>query len=196
MAQSDYEKWERKYAERPELLSPRPPSALLVRHAGSGVGRRALDVACGTGRNALWLADNGWRVETADISPTALEILRSEAQRKGLETIRTLCVDLDRFTPERSYDLIVMTNYLDRTLLPRLIAALTPGGIAVVETYMKHPANEKTGNPDYLLDPGELPGYFGTGFEILEYGEYPNENWEIHRMYKAGIAARRFPAVL
>ena len=196
MSQKDQEKWDRKYLENPALREERPPSRWLEEYIPKAKGGPALDVACGTGRNTLWLARHGWKVDAVDISPVALQILTEAAQKEGCaEKITTYLIDLDRFVPPRkSYDLIVKTNFLDRPLIGELKELLKPGGYFVVETYMDHPDNEREdANPDFLLQAAELPLIFND-WEILAYEEYPNENFEMHRMMKAGIVARKIRA--
>ncbi|ADV46393.1 class I SAM-dependent methyltransferase [Nitratifractor salsuginis] len=193
MAQKDQEKWDRKYMENPRLRTPRPPAKSLERLPAHQPGL-ALDLACGTGRNTLALARRGWQVDAVDLSPVALQILTEQAQQSGLaDRIRTSMEDLDTFSaPEEHYDLILMTNYLDRELIERIIPALKRGGIFVVETYMQHPDNEKpNGNPDYLLQPGELPRLLGIEFELLHYEEFWNEDYEMYRMRKAGVVGKK-----
>jgi SAM-dependent methyltransferase len=194
MSKKDQEKWDRKYLENPRLREKRPPLRWIASHVGSGEGKRALDLACGTGRNAIALAEKGWRVEAVDLSPLALQILTEHAEEAGVrEAIDTELIDLDKFDPEeKRYDLILMANYLDRGLIARLIPALKGEGLFIVETYMEHPDNEKKeANPDYLLKTGELGRIFAEGFEILAYEEFWNEGVEMYRMRKAGIVARK-----
>jgi 2-polyprenyl-3-methyl-5-hydroxy-6-metoxy-1,4-benzoquinol methylase len=194
MSKTDQEKWDRKYLENPKLREKRPPLRWIERYATTGEGKEALDLAAGTGRNAIALAERGWRVEAVDLSPLALQILTEHAQEAGVwERIVTECIDLDRFEADgKRYDLIVMANYLDRELIARLTPALNPGGLFIVETYMEHPDNEKKqSNPNYLLAPEELKRIFSDGFEILEYEEFWNEGHEMYRMRKAGIVARK-----
>jgi len=194
MAKRDQEKWDRKYLENPRLREQRPPVRWIGSHAGDGTGRIALDLACGTGRNAIALARNGWRVEAVDLSAPALQILTEHAEEAGVrEAIDTRLIDLETFDPdEKRYDLILMANYLDRELIRRTIPALADGGLYIVETYMRHPENEKRdANPDYLLSPQELKRIFAEGFEILDYQEFWNENHALHRMRKAAIVGRK-----
>lgn len=190
MAEKDRLKWDKKYRQKPTLLETRPPSPLLVKHLSAVNGYCAIDLACGSGRHTLYLHEKGFCVDAVDISSVALETLASKT--KGKE-IRLLTEDLDTFTPQmHRYDLAVMSNYLDRALICRTAAVLKPGALFFIETYMDHPENEKKdANPDFLLAPNELPGFFDSSFEILEYGEYPNEDYELYRMYKQGIVVKK-----
>ncbi len=197
MADRDREKWDRKYRENPILREERSPCRWLEEYVPEGDGKSvALDVACGTGRNTLWLARHGWYVDAVDISPVALDILKERAKEAHLdERITCRLVDLDRFeAPRPDYDLIVKTNYLDRPLIADLQTRVRPGGYFIVDTYLDHPDNEReTFQSDFLLQAAELPLLFAD-WEILAYEEYPNED-ETHRMMKAGIVARKLPTL-
>lgn len=119
----------------------------------------ALDLACGSGRNAVWLAEQGFRTLAVDRNDVALDTLAQEATQRGL-SIRTQLVDLENgapfFTPD-TFDLIVVVHYLHRPLFPSLVSALRPGGVLVYETFTRaQAARGKPTNPAFLLEPGEL----------------------------------------
>lgn len=190
MAIEDKIKWDKKYRETPGLLKDRPHSKKLETVIDKAKGKRVLEIACGTGRNAVYLAQKGFEVEALDISQTALEFL----DKKGHENIFIKLVDLEGYVPHPdSYDIIVKTNYLDREIIPRLADALKKEGILFIETYMDHPSNTKPGsNPDFLLKAGELKSFFGkNSFEIIEYDEFDNEPFEKYRMKKESIIVRK-----
>jgi len=120
----------------------------------------ALDVACGRGRHALWLAEQGLRVSAVDRDGVALRDLLEEARSRGLSTIDAAVVDLEgggRVLPVEAFDVIVAVHYLHRPLFPQLVDALRPGGVLVYETFTTaQAARGKPTNPDFLLRPGEL----------------------------------------
>ncbi len=189
---SDRIKWDDKYDQMPELLEPRPPARMLAKHIrNTDDEKRALDVACGSGRHALFLAKKGYCVDAIDISEIAVETLEKRLSEEMC--IHPEQADLDAFVPpKQSYDLIVMTNYLDRALIARLKPALKKNGFFFVETYMKDPANEKTqSNPDYLLEDEELKRIFAEGFDIIEYDTFWNESYERYKMRKQAILVRK-----
>ncbi len=136
-------------------------------------GGRALDVACGTGRYSLWLARLGYEVEAVDISPVALERLAATAAAQGLaERIHILQADLTHWQPPpERYDLVLVSLYLERKLLPALRAALRPRGLLLYTTFhtdlLRLPGEF---NPAYLLQPGELLLTFAD-WELLAYEE-------------------------
>jgi SAM-dependent methyltransferase len=153
--------WDERYA-RGEHLDDEP-HPLVVRFASQLPSGRALDVACGTGRHALWLAERGWRVTAVDSSAVALEVLRRRAVQKRVPVDCRLA-DLERheFVIEAGgYDLVVVCNYLQRDLFPSIKAGTSENGlvIAVIPMIDDDP-NIKPMNPAYLLNPGELQDLF------------------------------------
>jgi len=191
MSQADKEKWDRKYRQKPALLQDRPASKLLQRYAKEASGSVAIDLACGNGRNTLFLAKEGFHVDAVDISEVALSNLKEKVD--GLN-VQLIACDLDDFTPEAGrYDLAVMTNYLDRALILRTAEVLKPGALFIIETYMAHPENEKKdSNPDFLLAKEELLAMFDKGaYEVLAYEEFLNEPHELYRMYKEAIVVKK-----
>jgi tellurite methyltransferase len=172
MAIQDRERWDYQHAAG---RSTQQPSGFLKGIFEAGAWQiepgRALDIATGKGRNAIFLAEWGFEVVAIDISPVALSEARKRADEKGL-SISGQQADLEKIElPENSYDLIVNFNYLQRTLVPQLKAALKVGGHVIFETYLidqqtiGHPKN-----PDYLLRHNELLALF-EGFRVLYYRE-------------------------
>jgi SAM-dependent methyltransferase len=153
---TDRTKWEARYraGHRPH---DGPPSSLVRRwlprprrHGraarASAAAPRALDVATGLGRNALYLASTGYEVDAVDISETALREAARRARREHLRGIRWIAVDLDRWRPPRAgYDVVVNAFFLNRRLFPALRAAVRPGGLLIFETHL---AGDDTGPPD------------------------------------------------
>ena len=194
MSREDKEKWDKKYIAKAELLKPREASAVLKKYALVGGGTKALDLACGAGRNTCYLAQVGYVVDAVDIAEIALDTLQKEASSLGiLKNIEIKLEDLDCFEPqEDTYSLIIMMNYLDRGLIERTKVALKVGGCYIIETYMVDADNEKEhSNQNNLLKPQELKEIFSDGFEILHYDEFENEKNEIYRMKKAVIVVEK-----
>jgi SAM-dependent methyltransferase len=102
---------------------------------------RALDVACGTGRHALYLASHGFEVEAIDRDTESLATLSSIVAQRHLSHLTVKQVDLERTTDERpefpanTYDAIVVCFYLHRPLFPWLVEALKPQGVLLYETF-------------------------------------------------------------
>jgi len=150
------------------------PSEWLVTQAAllprSGI---ALDVACGRGRNAFWLASRGLSVHAIDRDEAAVSQVRAAASVGGL-TIDAVVQDLEVIEPDLGqarYDVIVAVHYLHRPLFPHLIAALRPRGLLVYETFTQAQARRgKPTNPAFLLAPGELRS-LTAGLTILAWRE-------------------------
>ncbi len=194
MALNDKLKWDKKYQTTPSLLEKREPSNKLINLLTKVKGKKALDVASGAGRNSIYLATNGFEVEAIDISQIAL----NELEKKGFDNITCKLVDLDEYEiPKNSYDFIIMTNFLDRNLIPKLKTALKKDGILFIETYMYDEINEKPpSNPDFLLQKDELKSFFDNKFEILDYDEFENEDYELYKMMKQYINVKNNPVHL
>ena len=189
MAKKDEIKWNEKYTQTPKLLEKRDVSINLkkaIKYAKVGL---ALDVACGAGKNSVYLAKNEFNVESYDISQVALNAL----DERNYDNITTFCQDLDGFNlQENRYDFIVMTNFLDREIIPKLAKALNKNGILFIETYMHHESNEKkSSNPDFLLSEGELKTFFDDKYKILDYSEFDNEAEELYKMRKQSITVKK-----
>lgn len=129
------------------------PSAWVRRFAGLiPPGGRVLDVACGSGRHAVWLAEQGYSVTGVDRDADALQRLPAG--------IAALHADLEGAAwplPGRAFDGIIVTNYLWRPLWPDLLTALAPGGVLIYETFaLGQQRLGKPSRPDFLLQAGEL----------------------------------------
>jgi tellurite methyltransferase len=163
--------WDERY--RQGRTMPDEPAALLMENLSllpkSG---KALDIAMGTGRNALYLASLGFRVTGIDLSAVAVEKCRQKAERLGLP-VEARVADLEHHPfPADEYDLIVNFYYLQRSLAPQIVAALKPGGVLAFESFTIDQLQFGWGpkSPDNLLRPGELPEMF-AGLETLLYHE-------------------------
>ena len=186
MAEADRRKWDARYRERGAGV--REPSGFLealddlLPRTG-----RALDVAGGAGRHALWLARRGLDVTLADISGVALEVAREEAGRAGL-VVHTLRLDLEAEPlPPGPWDLVLCVDFLWRPLFDAIPTALAPGGLLVVAhpTLANLERHARPG-PEHLLGAGELPDLV-RGLEILRY----DEGWREEGRHEAWLAARR-----
>jgi SAM-dependent methyltransferase len=156
-----------------DLVPTRPPSRFVVRCLAQlspmlGRGARALDVAAGRGRHTLALAADAFRVTAIDNRLEALADLRRAARAFGYD-VTVVCADLTTFPlPAARFDLIVVSKYLDRAGLPRLLDAVSPGGVFVYETFTERQLGRGRGPTSraHLLAPGELRT-FVRGFDVL-----------------------------
>jgi SAM-dependent methyltransferase len=164
------------------------PTPLLVETAASLAPGKALDLACGTGRNALWLAEHGWEVTAVDGAHAAIEALRTRATERGLK-INAVIADLekDEFEIQPSdWDLVVMCYYLQRNLFEPAKRGVAPGGTLISIVHVNEP---EEGDGPYRLRHGELEKYF-TGWEFLHRFEGKADD-SAHRRAVAEIVARR-----
>jgi 2-polyprenyl-3-methyl-5-hydroxy-6-metoxy-1,4-benzoquinol methylase len=145
------------------------PKRFLTEHRHLLTGGRALDVACGFGGTALYLASLGYRVDALDVSRFGLAQAQAEAARRDLH-INFAQVDLTRWSvPSSRYDLVAVFNYLNRDLMPRLATALRPGGLLFQATRnTRYLSTRPDFDPAYLLELGELARFAAdNGLEIL-----------------------------
>ena len=163
------EAWDRKYAET-ERLWGRDPNRFLVTEVSDLPPGRALDLACGEGRNAIWLAELGWRVTGVDFSQVAIAKARERASQASLD-VEFVCADLLDYEPERdAYDLVLLF-YLQlprdelRLVLERAASALAAGGTFLLVGHDLVNITEGVGGPSdpavlYTPDDivAELPG--------------------------------------
>jgi 2-polyprenyl-3-methyl-5-hydroxy-6-metoxy-1,4-benzoquinol methylase len=151
---------------------------------------RALDLAAGKGRNALFLAERGFDVVAVDISSVALDEGKKRAAEKNL-AITWQQADLEQIqVSEAAYDLVVNFNYLQRSLIPQIKAALKIDGYVLFETYLiDQPAIGHPKNPAYLLEHNELLNFF-RDFRVLYYreGQFSEAG---ERAFRAGIFAQK-----
>lgn len=161
MSEADREKWDERY--RAGAYADRThPTALLRRHVGAFPRGRALDVACGAGRNALFLAESGFDVDALDISPAALDRARESAAARGLG-VDWIAGDLEAgiapYVAENArYALIVMVRYVNMALIPELVRLLADDGVLLVEEHLQTDEPEVAGptNPAFRVAPNVL----------------------------------------
>lgn len=174
MSESDRQRWDAKYSGKPVPVL-NPPDDWLRQHAASLAVGDALDLACGLGHNAIWLAQQGWHVDAVDISQAGLDLAKQLTEQVQCRSISWIAADLDSYelTPA-SCDLVVVFRFLDRTRLPAFIeAALRPGGTLIYETFTRgqlaRPESHLK-NSQFTLRPNELPGLFPR-LKVLAYEE-------------------------
>ena len=159
MSAAERDKWDARYRDG-AYEGRTHPTALLADWLPRLRPGRALDVACGAGRNALFLAESGYEVTALDISREGLDRGRRAAAERGV-AVDWLCADLDDdlegALPAGRFDLIVWARYVHRTLMPHLIARLAVGGSIVCEQHLA--TAEPVAGPtsaEFRLAPGEL----------------------------------------
>ncbi len=172
MVSDDQKRWDERYSSKHGQEGPSPfLLQVFESHAWRIQPARALDVATGKGRNALFLAERGFSVEAVDISEVGLQEGRKAAEERRL-SVAFRQADLDKTgLPDAAYDLILNFDFLQRSLIPKMKKALKLGGHIVFESYLidqrvlGHPRN-----PAYLLSHNELLELF-RDFRVLYYRE-------------------------
>lgn len=168
------EDWDRRYAER-ELVWSAGPNRFLVTETQELPPGRALDLACGEGRSALWLAERGWRVTAVDYSGVALEKARRIAERRGVE-VEWVLADLLDYEPEAGAFDLVLVLYLHvpaderPPLLAKAAAAVAPGGTFLLVGHDLTNLTEGWGGPSdasLLYTAAEIAGEL-PGLEVVK----------------------------
>ncbi|MCH9813565.1 MAG: methyltransferase domain-containing protein [Epsilonproteobacteria bacterium] len=164
MAYEDKVRWNEKYLS---MDVPTTPIRLVEDFYHLSSGKQALDVACGLGRHAKFVAQKGYFVDALDISSVAIEKLQN------IDNINPYEVDFDTYTfTKEKYDLAICTYFLDRKLFSQIHESLKEGGVLLYETFVYHPENERVPkNRDFLLEPGELEREFGDQYTLLHMQE-------------------------
>lgn len=163
-------KWNRVYSEQASDKSLGEPALVLTENQHLiPVQGRALDIACGRGVNARYLAEHGLDVDAWDISDVAIDNLQNEANRANLP-IRATCLDINSsMLSTRQWDVIVICHYLDRQLMPAVRAALAPSGLLFMQTFT---ADKRVAlgpsSPRFLLEHDELLN-MTQGLQMLTY---------------------------
>lgn len=142
---------------------------------------KALDLACGLGGNALFMASQGLEVSAWDISDLAINKLNEFASKAGIQLLAEVR-DVEKNPPQpNSFDVILVSRFLNRLLCPQLSAALKPKGMLYYQTFTKT-GSERSGigpsNPAYLLEDNELPMLFDN-LEIKNYQDESTMNEQI-----------------
>ncbi len=158
----DSSDWDQRYASRDRLWSPAPNDVLVTAAAGLRPGR-ALDVGCGEGADALWLAERDWKVTAVDFSNVALERARAATRSRRVD-VCWVRADLRSYVPRSApFDLVTLlfihfAPEERRELLSRTAALLAPGGTLVVAGHDRSNPPEAHGprRPDVLFTPEEI----------------------------------------
>lgn len=174
--EKDRIKWNDRYAGEGFFLGPKPSRFLEERIESIESlipGGKAFDIACGEGRNSIFLARRGFDVTGIDISEEGLAKASRWARAEGVD-IRFIRADLEGYEFGEKYDLILNFNFLLCDLIPKMVAALNPGGVIFFDTILDTPTLVGHHNKAFLLQPGELEDIF-AGFpgKILYCEEFP-----------------------
>lgn len=170
-AQTAAERWDRRFSVDRYLYGTEPVE-FLRQNIGRLAKGKALCLAAGEGRNAVWLAAQGYDVTAMDASSKGLEKALALAKERGV-SIETEVGDLQHGYEmgEAEYDLITDFYYHDTAMIPAVMRALKPGGMFILQNFsIDQPKTNRFGpkNPDFLVKPNELLRHF-AGYRILHY---------------------------
>lgn len=197
MAETDRDKWNERH--RDGYAAHGQPSAVLKQWIDRIPRGRALDLACGSGRNALFLAAHGFEVDAVDISDAALDIGRRRARQAGLH-VNWIEQDLDTLPDgplseslygADSYTLLLIVRFVDLPLIRKLTDKLAPGGMLVSEQHIvTDAAVGGPSDPAFRLQPGALREV-AEGLRVLSYEEGIVENPGQQPMALARLVAQK-----
>lgn len=180
--------WEQMYRSG-ERGTENAPTILLVETLEKLPPGTAIDLACGAGRNAVYLAARGWTVTAVDGSERAIKLVEQRAAARGVR-VHTRVSDLtnpDFTIPPDAFDLVLIAYYLQRDLFAKAKAAVRPGGVVIAIAHTPEPGGEWS---EKRAAPGELRTFF-EGWDILWEYEGPSRD-PAHKRPVAEIVAQRF----
>jgi SAM-dependent methyltransferase len=187
MSEADRERWDTRYAPAGLVMGPQPKPLVQQLGALLPCTGRAMDIACGEGQLAIWLARRGLEVTAVDISPVALAKLHGQAVRLGLaERIRIIEADLDAGLPPVAPGLALVTciDFFAPPLMVEARALLAPGGMLLAQVVLQ----PRGGDSPHRAAAGEALG-FAAGLRLQYYREGVIDGREL-----AQLLAQREPA--
>jgi len=172
-------RWNKRYQEEFDLFDKNPSEIVMQYYKIANIGK-ALDIACGLGRNSIFLAEKGFIVDAVDISDIALKNIKHQ-------NIKTYQADLSDYKIEKeSYDLIININFVERRLFPHIKDGLKKDGVLIFETFLE--GSPQTSNKPYLLKKNELLHSF-LSLQIIFYQEKEVITHKNEKAYKASLVA-------
>lgn len=200
LSQSDREKWNQRYREGAYSLRVHPaaflaeqvPGILAAQRGAAAHSRRALDLACGAGRNAFYLAESGYKVDAIDVSAEALAKARNSS-RVTAERIQWIEHDLDHGLPPDlpQYDLAIIIRYLDIELAKAAARRLCPDGVLLCEAHLVTDQVVAGPNgPAFRASAGQLKEA-AEGLELISYWEGITRDPDDQPVALARLVARR-----
>ncbi|MBS3815612.1 MAG: methyltransferase domain-containing protein [Hadesarchaea archaeon] len=191
MVRNNPEAWDERYKENSQHFGENP-SELLLKWISRLPSGRALVIACGAGRNALFLAENNYEVDAIDYSKEALSIAKERAQNKELE-INWILADLSNYVfPSEAYEVITMMHYKPENNHQEIKNSLKNGGYILQEHHIntQTPMDHGPSNPEFRYDSNELLESY-SDFQIFEYEEGIKLNEKREKSGICRIVARK-----
>lgn len=181
-------KWNLKHKERIEQQNEQAANDRLVSLSSYLNGGKALDIACGLGGNSFLLAKKNFQVSAVDISDVAVNYIQKQAAIHNLKITPQKC-DLTELNQldwtDESFDFVIMTYYLDRSLFPLVKRVIKENGYFFMETFYQSPENPQNVSNKYKLLPQELLAEF-DGWKVLFFKEDEKEGRQTIFCQKAG----------
>jgi tellurite methyltransferase len=189
MSAEDRNKWNQRYAE--DSYRKTNPVTLLSDWLPKIPVGKALDVACGAGRNSIYLAEAGFQVDAIDISHVGLQQIAQQADERGL-VINCIEHDLDEpYAFEKKYNLILVLWYVNLGLIKQLCDCLGPGGFLICEEHLRSEQEViGPGNPDFRVAPGALREAMSK-LDLLLYEEVVEPIPEGGQLASARVVAQK-----
>ncbi len=159
MSEADQTRWDARHLDRAPRPGPNPWLRRCAEHFPPGA--RVLDLASGLGEDVSWLLDQGHAAHAVDVSPVAAARATARDPRIPYQV-----VDLDRWSPQGNWDVVLTQHFLDRTLWPRILEALVPGGLFVAEVLTEGAAHGRA----FHAKRGELLRAF-VDWDVLAWEE-------------------------
>lgn len=179
----DRDRWDARHMAADDVDPP--PSQFLVEFATLlPAAGRALDLACGRGRNATWLARRGFRVDAVDVSTIGLAKAKTLATRHDVaDPVRTIEHDLAAGLPrlDGPHEIVLCLHYRQRDLWPKLPRLVAPGGVLLVETLSRDATNLDL-NPDHLAEHDELLAA-ARGLDVVVHGRVSVGKRAVDRLF-------------
>lgn len=170
MSDPTQEKWDKIYGKSREQVVPAMAVVQENLHLlpASGVG---LELACGLAANSFALAEHGFEMDAWDISPVAIQQVNRRAAVESV-LVKGVARDVIKQPPEDEYyDLVVVSHFLDRNIVPAIVNCLKPGGLVLYQTFTQTRVSESgPSNMEFRLADNELLHLF-AGFKVLAYAE-------------------------
>lgn len=165
----EVERWNRILtAEKPTFNTA--PNAFLVEMVKGRKPGKALDVGMGQGRNAIWLAQQGWEATGFDPAERAVQAAEASAKRLGV-TLHTQVVGAEGFDfGDQQWDLIVLSYVGARGFTEKVVRSLKPGGVVVLEAFHRDSTKGNSIGSGVVFDSGELPALFRE-LRVVRYQE-------------------------
>lgn len=189
MSKEEKNRWDERYSSS-DYQPRKKPADLLTKWIDRLPAGKALDLACGSGRNSLFLAEKGYKVTAIDISPAAIKMAQEQALQKRLK-INWIVADLDKYVIRGKYDVILSFFYVNKKMVSDITKSLNAGGILIFQSHMVPPVPSEEPHKDrFRFKPGELRLLF-KGLKVLDYEEGQLEEESDRHYYLASLVAQK-----